>query len=453
MLAVELQALADNTGGDLIGQSVSLEGLAIDSRAVKHGDLFAAIRGSRVDGHEFAANAISAGAVALLTERHLVGLAPQLVVSDVTDASGVYALLKRRLFTGSVIAVTGSAGKTTTKNLISAAMSVAGKVHATRGNQNNELGVPLTLTGLTLEHQYAVIEMGAGRPGDIAHLCGMAEPDVAICLNASAAHLAHFDSVDAIARTKGEIFQGLGSDGLAVINADQPWLGQWIEQAGSARHVTFGLSAKANYRAINIEHLGLAGSQFELQVDDLRRPVKLALPGKQHVLNAVAALAVAIELGVPPEGAIEALTAARPGAGRGELRVGRWGGRVIDDTYNANPAAVKAAIDVLAEESGHRVLVLGDMLELGVTSELLHEEVGAYAKSAGIDQLIAVGQHAKAAASGFGKEAMHFPDQASLKANFPSLPAEHVIWVKASRGAALEQTVGWLAPLEGSESC
>lgn len=453
MMAVELQALADNTGGDLIGQSVALKGLAIDSRAVKPGDLFAAIRGSRVDGHEFAANAISAGAAALLTERHLAGLSPQLVVSDVTHASGAYALLKRRLFTGAVIAITGSAGKTTTKNMISAAMSVAGKVHATRGNQNNELGVPLTLTGLTPEHQYAVVEMGAGRPGDIAYLCGMAEPDVAICLNASAAHLAHFDSVDAIARTKGEIFQGLDSDGLAVINADQPWLGQWIEQAGSARHVTFGFSAKANYRAVNIEHLGLAGAQFELQVGDLRLPVKLALPGKQHVLNAVAALAVAIELGVPPEGAIDALMAVRAGAGRGELRVGRWGGRVIDDTYNANPAAVKAAIDVLAEESGHRVLVLGDMLELGATSEILHEEVGAYAKSAGIDQLITVGEHAKAAARGFGNEAMHFQDQASLKANFPSLPVEHVIWVKASRGAALDQAVDWLAPLEGSESC
>lgn len=453
MMAVELQALADNTGGDLIGPSVALKGLAIDSRAVKPGDLFAAIRGSRVDGHEFAANAISAGAVALLTERHLAGLSPQLVVSDVTHASGAYALLKRRLFTGSVIAITGSAGKTTTKNMISAAMSVAGTVHATRGNQNNELGVPLTLTGLTPEHQYAVVEMGAGRPGDIAYLCGMAEPDVAICLNASAAHLAHFDSVDAIARTKGEIFQGLGSDGLAVINADQPWLGQWVAQAGSARHVTFGLSANANYRAVNIEYLGLAGAQFELQMGDWRLPVKLALPGKQHILNAVAALAVAIELGVAPEGAIEALLAVRAGPGRGELRVGRWGGHVIDDTYNANPAAVKAAIDVLAEESGHRVLILGDMLELGTTSEILHEEVGAYAKSAGIDQLIAVGEHAKAAASGFGNEAMHFLDQASLKANFPSLPAEHVIWVKASRGAALEQAVDWLAPLEGSESC
>ena len=168
MLAVELKTLADVTGGDLVGQSVLLQGLAIDSRAVRAGDVFAAIHGARVDGHEFAANAMQAGAAALLTERRLEGLAPQLVVSDVQRASGDFALLKRRLFTGSVIAITGSAGKTTTKNLVSAALSVAGSVHATRGNQNNELGVPLTLAGLTSAHRFAVVEMGAGQPGDIA---------------------------------------------------------------------------------------------------------------------------------------------------------------------------------------------------------------------------------------------------------------------------------------------
>lgn len=453
MANVELQALADRTGGHLIGKSLPLKGLAIDSRAVKQGDLFAAIRGARVDGHEFAASAMSAGAAAVLTERRLEGLSPQLVVSNVTEASGTYALLQRRLFTGPVIAITGSAGKTTTKNMISAAMSVAGRVHATHGNQNNELGVPLTLAGLNSEHQFAVVEMGAGRPGDISHLCDLAEPDVAVCLNASAAHLAHFDSVDDIARTKGEIFQGLGGKGLAVINADQPWRDQWIEQAGSARYVTFGFAEKADYRAIHVECRGLAGTQFELEARGQRFPARLTLPGGQHVVNSLAALAVAIELGVPPEAAIAALPGVQAGAGRGEVRAGCWGGRVVDDTYNANPAAVKAAVDVLAQESGHRVLVLGAMLELGSTSETLHEEVGAYARSAGIDQLIAVGPGAKGAARGFGDGAIYFTDQESMKAGFPPLPARHVIWVKASRGAALEQTVSWLAPMEEPQSC
>lgn len=453
MTAVELQMLADSTGGRLIGQSVALQGLAIDSRAVKGGELFAAIRGARVDGHEFAAKAMSSGAAALLTERRLEGLTPQLVVSDVTSASGTFALLKRRSFAGPVIAITGSAGKTTTKNLVSAAVSVAGSVHATLGNQNNELGVPLTLAGLNRQHQFAVIEMGAGQPGDIAYLCDVAEPDIAVCLNASAAHLAHFDSVDAIARTKGEIFQGLKGEGLAVINADQPWLSQWIQQAGGARHVTFGFSAQADYRAVHVKNHGLAGTQFQLHVKGVRVPVRLVLPGEQHVSNALAALAVAIELGVSPEQAADALLGVQVGAGRGEVRTGCWGGRVIDDTYNANPAAVKAAIDVLAMEPGHRVLILGAMLELGSTSETLHEDVGVYARSAGIDQLIAVGHGAKGAARGFGGGAMFFSDQLTLKAEFPVLPPDHVIWVKASRGAALEQTVDWLAPMRGAESC
>lgn len=322
MTAVELQMLADSTGGRLIGQSVALQGLAIDSRAVKGGELFAAIRGARVDGHEFAAKAMSSGAAALLTERRLEGLTPQLVVSDVTSASGTFALLKRRSFAGPVIAITGSAGKTTTKNLVSAAVSVAGSVHATLGNQNNELGVPLTLAGLNRQHQFAVIEMGAGQPGDIAYLCDVAEPDIAVCLNASAAHLAHFDSVDAIARTKGEIFQGLKGEGLAVINADQPWLSQWIQQAGGARHVTFGFSAQADYRAVHVKNHGLAGTQFQLHVKGVRVPVRLVLPGEQHVSNALAALAVAIELGVSPEQAADALLGVQVGAGRGEVRTG-----------------------------------------------------------------------------------------------------------------------------------
>jgi UDP-N-acetylmuramoyl-tripeptide--D-alanyl-D-alanine ligase len=453
MSGVELKALAQTAGGDLIGQSVLIEGLAIDSRAVRKGDLFAAIRGARVDGHEFAASAMQAGAAALLTERRLEGLAPQLVVADVQRASGAFALLKRKLFNGPVVAITGSAGKTTTKNMVSAALSVAGSVHATQGNQNNELGVPLTLAGLDLQHQFAVIEMGAGQPGDIAYLCNLAEPDVSVCLNASAAHLAHFDSVDDIAHTKGEIFQGLRGQGLAVINADQPWLSQWIEQAGDARFVTFGLSAQADYRAVDLQSRGLAGTEFQLEAPGFRLPVRLALPGRQHVMNALAALAVAIELGVSPEGAIEALRPMQAGVGRGAVLSGRWGGRVIDDTYNANPAAVKAAIDVLAEESGHRVLILGAMLELGIGSETIHEEVGAYARSAGIEQLIAVGQEAEGAVVGFGESALFFADQASLESEFPALPADHVIWVKASRGAALEKTVGWLTSTEGSESC
>ena len=453
MASVALQALAQRAKGELIGESVPLQGLAIDSRSTQPGDLFAAIEGSQVDGHDFAPQATAAGAAAVLTEREVKGITPQLVVSDVVKASGHFALLKRQAFLGSVVAVTGSAGKTTTKNLIAAALAGAGAVHATQGNHNNELGVPMTLAGLNESHRFGVIEMGAGQPGDIAYLCQLAQPNVAVCLNASAAHLVNYESVDEIASTKGEILEGLGGEGLAIINADQPWVGQWIKQAGNARKITFGLSEKADYRAINIQYQGLNGTQFDLIAPSMALPVSLRLPGAMQVINALAALAVAIELGVPPDRAVDGLRQVVPEIGRGSVVAGRAGGRVVDDSYNANPAAVMAAIDTLARESAYSVLILGPMLELGSTSDDLHREVGRYAKAAGIDCLMSVGREAAPAAEVFGQGAQHFSDQQALWSAFPDLPDEHIIWVKGSRGAVLEKTVHWLTRPEEGSSC
>jgi UDP-N-acetylmuramoyl-tripeptide--D-alanyl-D-alanine ligase len=453
MASVALQALAQRANGELIGESVPLQGLAIDSRSTQPGDLFAAIEGSQVDGHDFAPQATAAGAAAVLTEREVKGITPQLVVSDVVKASGHFALLKRQAFLGSVVAVTGSAGKTTTKNLIAAALAGAGAVHATQGNHNNELGVPMTLAGLNESHRFGVIEMGAGQPGDIAYLCQLAQPSVAVCLNASAAHLVNYESVDEIAFTKGEILEGLGGEGLAIINADQPWVGQWIKQAGNARKITFGLSEKADYRAINIQYQGLNGTQFDLIAPSMALPVSLRLPGAMQVINALAALAVAIELGVPPDRAVDGLRQVVPEIGRGSVVAGRAGGRVVDDSYNANPAAVMAAIDTLARESAYSVLILGPMLELGSTSDDLHRDVGRYAKAAGIDCLMSVGREAAPAAEVFGQGAQHFSDQQALWSAFPDLPDEHIIWVKGSRGAVLEKTVHWLTRPEEGSSC
>ena len=453
MASVALQALAQRANGELIGESVPLQGLAIDSRSTQPGDLFAAIEGSQVDGHDFAPQATAAGAAAVLTEREVKGITPQLVVSDVVKASGHFALLKRQAFLGSVVAVTGSAGKTTTKNLIAAALAGAGAVHATQGNHNNELGVPMTLAGLNESHRFGVIEMGAGQPGDIAYLCQLAQPSVAVCLNASAAHLVNYESVDEIASTKGEILEGLGGEGLAIINADQPWVGQWIKQAGNARKITFGLSEKADYRAINIQYQGLNGTQFDLIAPSMALPVSLRLPGAMQVINALAALAVAIELGVPADSAVDGLRQVVPEIGRGSVVAGRAGGRVVDDSYNANPAAVMAAIDTLARESAYSVLILGPMLELGSTSDDLHRDVGRYAKAAGIDCLMSVGREAAPAAEAFGQGAQHFSDQQALWSAFPDLPDEHIIWVKGSRGAVLEKTVHWLTRPEEGSSC
>ena len=453
MSAIALQALADETGGQLVGESVALQNLAIDSREVKAGDLFAALSGQRVDGHDFAPQALAAGASALLTERKLEGLSPQLVVADVLQASGRFGCLKRQAFEGDVIAITGSAGKTTTKNLVVAALATAGEVHATVGNQNNELGVPITLSGLANNHRFGVIEMGAGQPGDIAYLCQLARPNVAVCLNASAAHLAHYDSVDAIATTKGEIFEGLAGNGLAVINADQKWLPQWREQAGTARQVTFGLAEDADYRAADIEHRGIEGSHFQLLTPAGSQPVSLQLAGEQHVKNALAALAIAIEIGVTPIDAARAVRATGAGAGRGAVTHLPGGGTVVDDSYNANPAAVNAALQVLSRQPGYRVLVLGPMLELGEQSQSLHQEVGRNARRLGIEKLITVGGEATPAAEAFGRDALCFADQAALQSDFPALPAEYTIWVKGSRGAGLEHTVAWLLASGGAAAC
>ena len=453
MGAIALQALAEETGGQLYGESVPIQHLKIDSREVTAGDLFAAICGQHVDGHDYVPQAVAAGASAVLTERKVDSGSPQLVVSNITHASGRFGYLKRQAFTGDILAITGSAGKTTTKNLIAAALRSSGAVHATSGNQNNELGVPLTLSGLTDECRYGVIEMGAGQPGDIAYLCELARPTVSVCLNASAAHLAHYDSVGAIATTKGEIFEGLGGAGLAVINADQEWLPQWRGQAGASRQVTFGLSESADYRATDIQHHGLEGTEFQLQGPAVSLPVSLLLAGDQHVSNALAALAVAIELGVAPQDAAAGVATVAPSTGRGAAAWRAGGGRVIDDTYNANPAAVKAALDVLAREPGYRVLLLGPMLELGDTSDLLHSEVGRYARERGIDLLITVGEEAAPAVEAFGDGALSFPDQAALHAEFPTLPEEHVVWVKGSRAAGLERTVAWLLDSEEAATC
>ena len=443
MSAIALEALADVTGGQLVGESVPLQTLAIDSREVKAGDLFAALLGQRVDGHDFAPQALAAGASALLTERELEGLAPQLVVADVLEASGRFGSLKRQAFEGDVIAITGSAGKTTTKNLVAAALATMGEVHSTAGNQNNKLGVPITLSGLTSSHRFGVIEMGAGQPGDIAYLCQLARPNVAVCLNASAAHLAHYDSVDAIAATKGEILEGLAGNGLAVINADQQWLPQWREQAGTARKVSFGLAEGADYRATDIQHRGIEGSQFQVLTPTASEAVSLQLAGEQHVKNALAALAIAIEMGVSLSDAARAIETVGASAGRGVVNR-RGGGTVVDDSYNANPAAVNAALEVLSRQPGYRVLVLGPMLELGEDSQFHHQQVGRYARQLGIDQLITVGSDAAPAAEAYGRGALCFADQTALQRDFPALPAEHTIWVKGSRGAGLEHTVDWL---------
>ena len=304
--------------------------------------------------------------------------------------------------------------------------------------------MPLTLSRLTAETRFAVVEMGAGAPGDIAYLCGIAAPTVSILLNASAAHLAHYESVQEIADTKGEILDGLAPDGIAIINADSPYASEWFSRAQGARIVSFGLGEQADCRALDIVYRGYQGSRFVLSCGAVSVDVELAVPGLPGVMNALGAAAAALVLGCTPEQVATGLASYPPQPGRGLVLRADSGACVIDDTYNANPASVKAAIDILAQSAGRRVLILGPMLELGSDSERLHEEVGAYSADAGIDELWVVGETAAAIARGFGPQAKCYPDITTAIRSLRRFTAHDTVLVKGSRGAALEAVVAAL---------
>lgn len=442
--AWSLATLATYCGGQLFGEDVTVSGLAIDSRQVKSGDLFVALVGERVDGHQFVPEALERGAVAAVVTRRLDVSCPQLLVNDGVAAMGRIGAAWRDRFGGPVVGITGSAGKTTAKTLIAQLLATQGEVLATQGNLNNELGVPLTLAGLSEHTDYAVVEMGAGKPGDIDYLRRIVRPSVAVLLNAGTAHLANYPSVDDIAQTKGAIVEGLGPSDFAVITADSPYTEEWIARAAPATVVTFGQAEQADIRLISMISRGFRGSELTVAVGAQQITFTLAIPGLQGSANALAALGVGHCLVLDPQVMAQALTACTPLAGRGLVDRGPNGSRVVDDCYNANPQAVKAAIDVLAHEAGTRHLVLGAMLELGEQSDDWHRQIGRYAQEKGIEHLWVIGPVAKPAAEGFGPSAVYVEDKEALLPALPALQENHIVLVKGSRGAALEGIVSAL---------
>lgn len=345
-----------------------------------------------------------------------------------------------------MVALTGSAGKTTTREMIAAVLRTGGPVHATTGNLNNEIGVPLTLLGLDPDARAAVIEMGAGKPGDIAYLGAFVRPDVALVTNALPAHLQGFGTLAEVARTKGEIYDALGDDGVAVLNLDEPFADAWRARIGARRVI--GASARGDALAdVRAEGIALTAgcAHFRLVSAAGACEVRLAVPGVQQVANAVCAAAVGIALGVAPEAIRAGLQSVVPVAGRMQPRTSVHGALLIDDTYNANPGSVRAAIDSLASFDGERVLVLGAMAELGPGSRELHREAGAHARAAGIARVLACGEHAAAVADGFGAGAHAFATQEELIAACRAFDrAGCVLLVKGSRSAAMERVVNAL---------
>jgi len=429
------------TGGRLCGDDRAISGVSTDTRAVAAGQLFVALRGERFDAHDFLDQAIAAGAAALLVSdaARVPAGATALVVDDTRIALGKLAAAWRARFAIPVIAVTGSNGKTTTKEMIAAILKVhfGDAVLATRGNLNNDIGLPLTLLRLDETHQAAVIEMGMNHPGEIAYLAPLGAPNVAVVTNAQRAHLEGMGGLDEVAREKGSIYSGLAADGIAVINADDRYAAFWRQMA---RHPirTFGIEQAADVRAVLHQH-GLE-TLLELTAPEGDTEIRLAVPGRHNARNAVAAAAACLAAGVPLAAVVAGLERFSGVKGRLQVRPGLAGAVVLDDTYNANPDSVRAGIEVLATTIGRKILVLGDMGEIGEASGQYHDEIGGYAKSQGVDLLFAIGDACQQAVRNFGEGARHFTDIEKLIAAVnKEMGPETTVLVKGSRFMKMER--------------
>lgn len=431
----------------LVGDDRTFDGVSIDSRAIKLGQLFVALTGPRFDGHDYLSQVAAKGAVGALVEREIPDAAlPQLVVLDTRKALAQLGALNRNAFVDRpVAAITGSSGKTTVKEMLASVMRTRGPVLATRGNLNNELGVPLTLLELAPEYSAAVIEMGASRVGEIAFTVSLTKPHVALITNAGTAHVGEFGGPDKIVEAKGEILEGLDSFGVAVLNKEDKAFPIWAARAGDRRIVSFAIadqSADFHAQELSLDARGCPG--FVLNSPLGSAAVQLNLLGTHNVANALAAAAAGHAMGVDLNGIVAGLNAVQPVKGRTVAQLGLNGVRVIDDTYNANPSSINAAVDILTGFTGRTVLVLGDIGELGDWAEQGHRDVGAYA-SGKVSALYAVGPLMAHAVSAFGEHARHFANQTDLIA---ALGAEQdpqtTILIKGSRSAAMENVVAAL---------
>ncbi|PKH77286.1 UDP-N-acetylmuramoyl-tripeptide--D-alanyl-D-alanine ligase [Pseudomonas sp. Choline-02u-1] len=444
--ALTLSELTNALQARLIGSDASFNGVSIDSRAIQPGQLFVALTGPRFDGHDYLNDVAGKGAVAALVEREVAdSTLPQLLVKDTRQALGQLGALNRAAFTQPVAAVTGSSGKTTVKEMLASILRTRGPVLATRGNLNNDLGVPLTLIELAPEHTSAVIELGASRLGEIAYTVGLTKPHVAILNNAGTAHVGEFGGPEKIVEAKGEIIEGLAADGIAVLNLDDKAFGIWKTRAAGRQVLTFALSnSEANFHASDLATDARGCPAFNLHTPEGSERVQLNLLGTHNVANALAAAAAAHALGVSLFGIATGLGAVQPVKGRTVAQLAKNGMRVIDDTYNANPTSMCAAVDILAGFSGRTVLVLGDIGELGDWAEQGHRDVGEYARGK-VSALYAVGPNMVHAVNAFGEQAQHFGTQAEL---IQALAAEQdtntTILIKGSRSAAMENIVAAL---------
>ncbi len=447
MRPMTLSELQTPLAAQLHGADREFNGVSSDSRTLRPGDLFVALRGENFDGHAYVLKVESEGAAAALVSAPVASSLPQLQVADTQRALGLLGAYNRQLYNGQLVAITGSSGKTTVKNMVRAVLAQRGATLATEGNFNNEIGVPLTLLRLHSEVEFAVVEMGAAKAGDIAWLCELARPTIALLLNAMPAHLEGFGSVDGVAAAKGEIFDRLGETDVAIINADQPWAKQWRKRAAAATVLDFGLEQPAAISARGIHTRGVEGVSFTASTPVGDMAMRLTLPGVHNVTNALAAVAVGLACEISLTDIRDGLESMQPVDGRLRSLRSLRGVAVIDDCYNANPGSVQAAIDLLAACPGRRTLVLGAMRELGENSSTLHREVGEYALAAGIDQLWGVGPELEICVNAFGANGRYFEDRtAAVSALSGQFGPDDTVLVKGSRSAGMELVLRALLP-------
>jgi UDP-N-acetylmuramoyl-tripeptide--D-alanyl-D-alanine ligase len=433
----------------------TVTGVSTDTRTLTSGQLFLALRGPRFNGAEFVAAAASAGAVAAVVDASTAAAAaaataglPLIVVADVLAALQRAALAHRERFAGTVIAVAGSNGKTTVKEMLAGILAECGATLATAGNLNNHIGVPLTLLRLSAEHVHAVIEIGANHPGEVAQLVKLAKPQVAIVTNAGAEHLEGFGDIAGAARAEGELFEGLAANATAVINAEDDYAGLWRSQAARSRQVLFGFRPACDVRVENassqIDEQGFL-SGFALIAPQGRAQIELRLAGMHNILNAAGAAAAALAAGAQLEHIRAGLAKMRPVRGRLQFKRAASGAWLLDDSYNANPSSMRVAIDVLASLAGPKWFVAGAMGELGAAADSSHRELGEYARRHGVDRLLGFGEAARLTVASFGAGGQWFADIESLQQELEkSLSAEVCLLVKGSRSNRLERLIDYL---------
>lgn len=450
MKPLSLSRIAKAVNGRLVGEDQMVDTLVTDTRKLDTDTsataLFVAIKGENFDGNDYVEQAASRGARAALVSRQANAPIPQIVVADTERALADLAVSVQRDRRTKVVAITGSNGKTTVKALTQSIFARAGSTYATPGNRNNEIGMPLAVLDAPEDAEFAIYEMGTGKPGDIAYLTRIAPPDIAVVNNVAPAHMERMGSLLEIANTKAAVYDDLSTNGVAVINADDAFAPYFAERAHGHRLIRFGLDATADVTAREVV-LDAEGSRFVLLTTEGEMEIALAMPGRHNVLNALAAASLALGAGITLAIIAAGLNAAQPVSGRLNTHRLAGGTTLIDDSYNANPGSLKAAIDTLASSSGERWLVLGDMRELGEDAASLHAEVGRRAKASGIARLYALGALSAAAAKAFGELGRTFESHAAvveaLRADIATMSAPESlrVLVKGSRGSAMDRIV------------